>query len=326
MKIDFLRALETFVAVAETRNMTAAAQSLSITQSAVSQQLHQLELDLGRPLVDRSVRPVDLTTAGMHLHAMASQLVNQATEIRSRFQDMEWAAMPSLRIAVIRSLAGTLVPDLVATLSERLSVQDISVWMGLAKTHLNALLRREVDFLFTTDPLLQVENLERYELYGEPFVLVTPIDFDAKSKGLAQLADSLPFIRYTRRDHTHTGWAIEAHLRRLRLNLPDNIQFDSPVDIIAWVAAGRGWAISTPSSVLHGMRAGDKVNLLPLPKPGFRQSINLVARSGEMGEMPRNVAELCCGVIAKDFVPKVRRLAPWLEDQLEIGQILTGEI
>ncbi len=62
-------------------------------------------------------------------------------------------------------------------------------------------------------------------------------------------------------------------------------------------------------------------NLLPLPKPGFRRTINLIARSGELGELPHQVAAVCCEVIAGVFVPKILELAPWLKGQLEIGEV-----
>ncbi|MEU8542204.1 LysR substrate-binding domain-containing protein [Streptomyces sp. NPDC048717] len=59
-----LRQLEYFVAVAEERNFTRAAERVHISQSGVSAQIRQLELELGAPLFDRSGRTVTLTAAG----------------------------------------------------------------------------------------------------------------------------------------------------------------------------------------------------------------------------------------------------------------------
>jgi DNA-binding transcriptional LysR family regulator len=52
-----LRALQAFLAVCETGSMTAAAQRLGISQSAVSQSVSSLERDLGASLFDRESRP-----------------------------------------------------------------------------------------------------------------------------------------------------------------------------------------------------------------------------------------------------------------------------
>jgi len=59
-----LRQLEYFVAVAEERNFTRAAERVHISQSGVSAQIRRLERELGAELLDRSPRAVTLTVAG----------------------------------------------------------------------------------------------------------------------------------------------------------------------------------------------------------------------------------------------------------------------
>ncbi|MER6712975.1 LysR substrate-binding domain-containing protein [Streptomyces sp. NPDC000877] len=59
-----LRQLEYFVAVAEERNFTRAAERVHISQSGVSAQIRQLERELGAELFDRSTRTATLTAAG----------------------------------------------------------------------------------------------------------------------------------------------------------------------------------------------------------------------------------------------------------------------
>jgi len=317
--IDFLRALEVFAAVAEQRSLTAAAATLGVTQSAVSQHLKLLEDELGQVLVDRAVRPVGLTAAGVALRARAVQLLADAAQARAAIRDIARGALPHLRIAVIGSLAGTLVPPLVSALTDRLEVRRVSVWRGLATTDENALIDRDVDMLVTSDPLDNIDGLDRFELFNEPYVLATPPGEmpPERARTLAALGQNLPFIRYTRR--TQMGWAIEGHLKRLRLDLPAPLEFDSAEDVIAMVAAGRGWAITAPSHVLQGLRAGEAIATAPLPGPGMRRAIGLVVRSGELGRLPGEVRVLCAEVLRRDFLPRLARAMPWLGEAFVVA-------
>ena len=56
--------LRYFVAAAECRSFTKAADQFYITQTAITQQIHALEDSLGVPLFDRTSRPITLTPAG----------------------------------------------------------------------------------------------------------------------------------------------------------------------------------------------------------------------------------------------------------------------
>lgn len=228
-------------------------------------------------------------------------------------------AMPQLRLAVIGSLAGTLVPPLVTTLAERLKVRDISVWRGLATTHENALIDRNVDMLVTSDPLYDIAGLERFPLSREPFIVIAPPGTLKRGRGLtlARLAETMTFIRYTRR--TQIGALVESQLARLRAVVPGTIAFDSSEDVVAMVAGGRGWAITAPSHVLHGLRSGAAIDSAPFPGPTFRRAVNLVVRRAELGEVPGDVQRLCLDVLRRDFQPRLRKVVPWLEGGFEIA-------
>jgi DNA-binding transcriptional LysR family regulator len=166
--------------------------------------------------------------------------------------------------------------------------------------------------------MLDMEGLERYEIFSEPFVLLLPAELESNSKSLGDLATILPLIRYTRR--SRTGWAIETHLRRLRLEFPDVFEFDSNEDIVAMVSAGQGWAISTPSQVLQGKRSSDRFCIAPLPRPGFRRTTTLVVRSGEYDTLSHQFADICCEVMRTKYLPRLQALAPWLEDVFHVGE------
>ena len=78
--------LITFSRVAETRSFTAAAQSLGVTQSAVSQTVKRLEADLGIRLLSRSTRSLTPTAAGEQLLAT---LAPNVAELDAKLADLE---------------------------------------------------------------------------------------------------------------------------------------------------------------------------------------------------------------------------------------------
>lgn len=318
-RIDFLRALDIFLAVVEHRSMTGAARVLGLAQSAVSQTLQQLEAELGQPLFDRTVRPLTLTSAGAVLRMRAVPLVAEAAETRALVRGVGTGILPQLRLAVIGSLAGTLVPPLVAALTERLAIRDISVWRGLATTNENALLSRDVDMLVTSDALYGIDGLARYPLFREPYIVIAPAGTlkGMRTPSFAALAERMAYIRYTRR--TQMGWAIESQLKRFGAILPGGLEFDSSEDVVATVAAGRGFAITVPSHVLHGLRSGAAVDSASFPGPGFQREVNLVVRAGELGTVPDEVHRLCLDVLASDFVSGVRAAVPWIGDGFAVA-------
>jgi len=70
-----IRHLRTLVALAETGSLTAAAQRLHLTQSALSHQVKELEERLGLALVNRASRPLTLTQAGRRLLGLAGRIL-----------------------------------------------------------------------------------------------------------------------------------------------------------------------------------------------------------------------------------------------------------
>ena len=74
--------IRSFVTVAETSSMTAAANALHLTQGAVSQQIKRLEDDIGQPLLNRSGKDVTPTEAGERLLSYARRLLALEEEAR----------------------------------------------------------------------------------------------------------------------------------------------------------------------------------------------------------------------------------------------------
>lgn len=72
-----IRQLRYFIAVADTLNFSRAAESVYLSQSALSRQIMDLEREVGIPLLRRSTRQVELTEAGRALQKSAKELISR---------------------------------------------------------------------------------------------------------------------------------------------------------------------------------------------------------------------------------------------------------
>ena len=83
-----LRQLRYFVAVAETSNISRAAQKLFLTQPALSRQIKALEDEIGQCLVERSAHSIRLTPAGDALLREARELLQRVDAMLERVKDV----------------------------------------------------------------------------------------------------------------------------------------------------------------------------------------------------------------------------------------------
>ncbi len=109
-----LRQLRAFLAVARTGSFTLAAESLYITQSALSGLMKELEQTLGTRLVDRSTRRVYLTEIGAQLYPLLDATLQDLDDVLARVLDPHAMQSGVVRIAASQLLASTLLPELIA--------------------------------------------------------------------------------------------------------------------------------------------------------------------------------------------------------------------
>jgi DNA-binding transcriptional LysR family regulator len=97
------------------------------------------------------------------------------------------------------------------------------------------------------------------------------------------------------------------------------LEFDTPFAVAAAVAAGLGWAITTPLCLMEADLALDDMQIGPLPAPGLRRRLTLVARHGEPGPLPGQVAALAHDRLRSHCHAFVTHRCPALKDQVMIG-------
>ena len=312
-----LSALRVFLAVGEGGSMTAAARHLGLTQPAISQTVARLEQRFGAILVDRAARPMVLTPAGERLAERARRLLDDAESLQASVREVADATLPTLRIGLIDSFAGTAGPSLIKGL--RNDARHVSVWSGISPNLADDLLRRRLDIIVTTDPLENRGGLDRRSLMREPFVMVVPRRMAGAGAParLADVARHLPLVRYSER--SVIGAQIESYLDGLGIDIARTLEFDGTDSVFAMVDAGLGWAITTPLCLIHGGGRDGGLVPFPLPGPSLSRSLYVLCREGEMAALSERVRRQGREILARLVAGPLRNLAPWAEDDIKLA-------
>ncbi|HVX98666.1 MAG TPA: LysR family transcriptional regulator [Pseudorhodoplanes sp.] len=312
-----LRSLEIFASVCELRSMTAAAKRLNLTQPAVSQAIKQLEDRLELSLIDRDRRPLTPTTAGHWLAAAAAQILHDTRQIPIAIRNLDRGSAVRLRIGILDSLSHPFVPMLVKKL--RSSINYLSVSSGLAQRLRTGLMERTLDLIITNAQMDDLDGVVRRPVMSEPYILLLPHDYPVDAaKDFSKLVKDLPLIRWSAL--SHIGMQIEAHLRRMRLEIPRRFEFESAVSVFGMVAAGLGCTVTTPLVMFECKNVLNKVRVLPFPGPSFSRQIDLVTRVGEIDQLAERICQMTCNILREQYLPFMIRAAPGMQKRIIIGE------
>jgi DNA-binding transcriptional LysR family regulator len=186
-----LRHLAALEAVARTRSFGRAARELGYTQSAVSQQIAQLERIVGQRLFDRPGGPrrVEPTEAGLLLLGHADAIVARLDAARADMAALAEGSAGTLRVGIYQSVGARLLPALVRRFREQWPQVGIRVREESSAADLLRLLEHgELDLTFADLPLRE-GPFEWAEVLQDPYVLLV----SARSE-LAKL-DAAPPLR-----------------------------------------------------------------------------------------------------------------------------------
>ena len=165
-----LRHLETLLAIAEEGSFTAAADALATVQSNVSDQVRQLEAELGVPLLVRSRRGAEPTEFGVLVLERARRVQRELEAMRVDLALLQGLEAGYARLGVVGTASRWLVPALVADLRERAPGVRLRVNEGASERLFAELVDGELAQAVVTEPVndrrLEVESLLEEDLIG----------------------------------------------------------------------------------------------------------------------------------------------------------------
>jgi len=221
-----LRQLRYFLAAAERLNFTAAAEASCISQSTLSQQLKQLEEEVGTLLFHRVGKRVHLTEAGEELVPFARQALASAAAGRQRLLDLGELKAGSLHIGVTPALRSVLLAALVS-FARRYPGVRVSVQLGTSAELLEQLAALHLDVVLTFWDAPTPASFAYQPLLSSPLALVVATTSPLAARANIALAEVpalplvLPAAGYSTRRFFEAALAAQQLTATVQLELND---------------------------------------------------------------------------------------------------------
>ena len=251
-----LRHLRYFVMVAEELHFGRAAARLQMTQQPLSQQIYQLEAELGVSLFHRTKRRIQLTDAGKVFLKEAHQLLLQAEQSIEKTRQAARGEVGRLSIGFSGFATYSVLPKVLQTFQERFPQVELNLEEMTTSVQIQALLKKQIDLGLMIPPVNDKSLLIEL-LLQEPLVVVLPeTHLLAKESELtlSALADE-PFILVPR--HLEPGYYDQCiSLFQQAGFSPKVVQKASQKQtILGLVSAGMGVSLA-PASIRNICRMG----------------------------------------------------------------------
>ena len=269
-----LRHLRYFLAVAEELNFSRAAVRLHIAQPPLSQQIRQLEDELGLQLLERGSRPLRLTEAGRFFKTEAANLIAQLDQAVAGARRIGRGEVGWIGIGYVGSAMNLLLPPVLRRFHAEHPGVEVLLYEMAPFEQPAALLERRVHVGFVR-PGIDHADLTEESLYEEPISIALPSDHrwaDRSEIAIAELADE-PIVLYGGR--MTRGIDSSFLLRTFQaagIEPKVAVQSQYAESALGLVAAGMGMTL-TAAGFGHVERAGVRFVPVAAPSPSIPMKI-----------------------------------------------------
>ena len=282
MHLEF-RHLRTIKAIYDTGGLGRAADTLNITQSALSHQIKGLEAQAGVELFVRRSKPLKLSAAGMRLLRLAEKILPEIAALEDEFDGLRKGKTGRLHIAIECHACFEWLFPVLEAFRQNWAEVDVDIRPGLSFDGLPALQREEVDLVVSSDP----EDL--------PGITFTPL-FDYEPVFVAASGNPLAQKDYVEAEDFRDQLLITYPVDRTRLDVFTELLTPAKVEprairqveltavILLLVASDRGVSV-LPDWVVREVRSNADYVTRPLTKDGKTKRLYAATRT-EDGDKP----------------------------------------
>lgn len=301
--------------IAETKNITRAAEELFISQPALSHFLSKTERELGAKLFDRAASPLALTLSGEAYVRAAKKILAVSHNLHEELKDIESLKSGHITLGIPPSRAAAVLPHVAAPLKEKYPTLTLETLERASDILLAAVRSGQADFaLLPADKMeddLEGEILCEEELFmvglegSVPEAAVKDgriIDFEA----LAALAP-LPFV-LLKKNHGIRR-TCDTIFREFGLAVKVAFETSSNETALRLAAAGLGVAI-VPAATLYTAAFPQRLQLYHLSARGMKWPLAMIHRKGEyLSDLKLFIADLMQDGLEKENAALNERIA-----------------
>lgn len=296
MAVTF-RQLTYFKALAEQQNFGRAAETVHVSQPALSAQIRELELTLGAPLIERQPRRALLTPFGRRMLVHAEAILSGVAQMEEEARWREGLA-GRLSLGIIPTVAPYILPGALAALRARDLSLDVQVSEGKTHRLLGELASGRIDAALMALPA-EGQGLVAAPLFEDRFLLA------GTAARLASLGERSEALRPTEIEpgqlllledgHCLTDQALEV-CGRGRGHAQINMGASSLSTLSRLVAAGFGLTLLPEIALSVERMAAPGLSVMRFATPEPARQIGLVRRSGSRDD---GWFETLAGVLAE---------------------------
>lgn len=260
-------------------SLTAAAERMNVSQSALSHMIRKLEERYGVAVWEKDGRNLRLTEAGRYLVALAQRILPQIERAEAVLSDYRYGQRGSLRIGMEchpchQWLMGVTQPYLAEWPDVDLELTTSFAFGGVA-----ALTGYEIDILITPDPI-EAPGISYVPVFDYELTLAVPADHPLASASHAEPADLVDMTLFTypvppERLDVFTQFLVPANCRPRHHRSVETTEM-----MLQLVAAGRGVS-AIPSWLVQQEAATLGVRPVRIGATGIHKSIHLGMRVGD---------------------------------------------
>jgi DNA-binding transcriptional LysR family regulator len=250
-----IETLRIFCDLAELRSFSKTADKNHVSQSAVTQQIQQLELSHNTQLLERKKRPLELTAAGQLFYSTCKDMVDRYERFKSELNALQKAVSTRINVAAIFSIGMHTLPEYVKKFMVKYPNVHVHLEYFSSARVYELVIGGEVDIGLVAVPTRD-KRLEVYDFEDEPLVLVcsTRHPLAAESEVDIHKIQGERFIGFDKSVPTRT-W-IDNILVRYNIVLHPVMEFDNIETVKRAVEINSGISILPKTAIIQELSSG----------------------------------------------------------------------